>query len=509
MPAAEVLVAVDVGTSGARASAFEVSGAPGPEVRRSYPTFLPAEGWAEQDAGRWRSAALSALGGLVRALGPRDRVRAVAVTGQCPSVVPLDRRDRPLRAGLIYRDNRATAEADRLRERFGDRKLHELTGHVPAAFHVAAKIAWLRAHEPDVFAATRRYVQPTDYVALALTGEATTDWSMAAATALLDQRARRWAPDLLASLDLDQSAFPAVVPSWSVAGEIRPAVARRLGLPDGVPVVAGAGDSIACALGAGVTAVTGTGPVSEMAGSSSCFNSVVAEPLPDLDVTHYPSITSRDGYVTEVGINTTGEALDWLATLFYAGSGPGSRAPRASDYARLEKAAAAAPPGAGGLVFAPVLGDGERDDPALRGTATGLSLRHGRAAWARATMEGVAFGMRALLEVLGRDREPAAELRVSGQAAGLSTWNQIKADVLGVPVLHVPGDATAAGVAMLAGIGAGVYSGPGEAVAAACHPAEPVLPAPASAERYDAIYQRYRAVLASDLARVRTPGAAG
>ena len=78
---ADVLVAVDVGTSGARASAFEVSGAPGPEVRRSYPTFLPAEGWAEQDAGRWRSAALSALGALVRALGSRGRVRAVAVTG--------------------------------------------------------------------------------------------------------------------------------------------------------------------------------------------------------------------------------------------------------------------------------------------------------------------------------------------------------------------------------------------------------------------------------------------
>ena len=111
---------------------------------------------------------------------------------------------------------------------------------------------------------------------------------MAAATALLDLRARDWAPDLLAGLGLDASAFPAVVPSWSVAGEIRPALARRLGLPAGVPVVAGAGDSIACALGAGVTAA---GPVSEMAGSSSCFNSVVAEPLPDLDVTHYPSIT--------------------------------------------------------------------------------------------------------------------------------------------------------------------------------------------------------------------------
>jgi sugar (pentulose or hexulose) kinase len=492
---ADVLVAVDVGTSGARASAFEVSGAPGPEVRRSYPTFLPAEGWAEQDARRWRSAALSALGALVRALGPRGRVRAVAVTGQCPSVVPLDRRDRPLRAGLIYRDNRATAEAGWLRERFGDRNLHALTGHVPAAFHVAAKIAWLRAHEPDVFAATRRYVQPTDYVALALTGNATTDWSMAAATALLDLRARRWAPDLLAGLGLDESAFPAVVPSWSIAGEIRPAVARRLGLPDGVPVVAGAGDSIACALGAGVTAA---GPVSEMAGSSSCFNSVVAEPLPDLDVTHYPSITSRDGYVTEVGINTTGEALDWLAMLFYAGS---SRAPRASDYARLEKAAAAAPPGAGGLVFAPVLGDGERDDPALRGAITGLSLRHDRGAVARAALEGIACAVRARLRTLARTSAPATELRVSGGGAGLDVWNQIKADVTGIPVARVAGDSTAAGAAMLAGLGAGIYRDAAEAVAAGYRPAGRAEPDPAHRALYDDLYSRYAELLGSEVVR--------
>ena len=393
MQGADVLIAVDVGTSGARASGFDVSGAPLDEVRRSYPTYLPAEGWAEQDARRWQSAALSALGALVRSLGPRVRVRAVAVTGQCPSVVPLDRRDLPLGPGIIYRDNRATAEADWMREKFGDRELHELTGHVPAAFHVAAKIAWLRAHQPDVFAATRRFVQPTDYVALGLTGHATTDWSMAAATALLDLRARRWAPELLAALGLDEAMLPAVVPSWSIAGEIRPKLARRLGLPAGVPVVAGAGDSIACALGAGVT---GAGPVSEMAGSSSCFNSVVAEPLPDRDVTHYPSITGPRGYVTEVGINTTGEAVDWLVGLFYGRV-------RRAGYTRLEQAVAGSPPGAGGLVFAPVLGDGERDDPALRGAVTGLSLRHDRGAVARAALEGIACGVRARLQYPGPD----------------------------------------------------------------------------------------------------------
>ena len=488
---ADVLIAVDVGTSGARASAFEVSGAPLAEVRRSYPTYLPAEGWAEQDARRWRSAALSALGALARSLGPRGRVRAVAVTGQCPSVVPLDRRDLPLGPGLIYRDNRATAEADWMREKFGDAELHELTGHVPAAFHVAAKILWLRAHQADVFAAARRFVQPTDYVALGLTGHATTDWSMAAATALLDLRARHWAPELLAGLGLDETMLPAVVPSWSIAGEVRPGLARRLGLPAGVPVVAGAGDSIACALGAGVT---GAGPVSEMAGSSSCFNSVVAEPLPDQDVTHSPGSTGPRGYVTEVGINTTGEAVDWLAQLFYGGT-------RRADYARLERAVAETSPGAGGLVFVPVLGDGDRDDPALRGAVTGLSLRHDRGAIARAALEGIACGVRSRLHTLGRTSAPATELRVSGGGAGMTVWNQTKADVTGIPVVRVAGDSTAAGAAMLAGLGAGLYADAAEAVAAGYRPLGRAEPDPAQRARYDDLYERYRALAGSRVVR--------
>ena len=485
-PSASVLVAIDVGTSGARASAYTADGTELAEVRRSYPTALPGEGRAEQDARRWQSAALSALTSLVKGLN--QEITAIGLTGQCPSVVPLDKNGHPLRPGIIYRDNRATAEAAQIRERFGDQYLHALTGHLPAAFHVAAKILWIRTHEPDVFKATRLFCQPSDYVGLALTGEPGTDWSVAAATALLDLRERRWAAELLNGLDLDPKTLPPVRPSWSVIGGLRPALARRLKLKPDTPVIAGAGDSIACAVGAGVTA---PGPVSEMAGSSSCFNSVVPEPLADLDITHYPSAVDDHGYVTEVGLNTTGEALDWLAQLFY------DRKPRRDDFARIEHAAAAAPPGADGLLFAPVLGDGERDDPALRGTAAGLSLRHDRNAWARATLEGVAFGVRARLETLERASTKATELRVSGGGARIALWNQIKADVTGTPVVCVPGDSTAAGTAMLAGLGAGVYQDVAQAVAAAYRPGPVAEPDPRHRGLYDEMYGRFLALTGS------------
>src|SRR5580692_7935224 len=480
------LVAIDIGTSGARASAFDLAGAPLGEVRRSYPTELPGEGRAEQDAGRWRSAALSALTALVRELKPG--IAAIGLTGQCPSVVPLDSELRPLRPGIIYRDNRATAEAEQIRERFGDQNLHALTGHLPAAFHVAAKILWIRAHEPGVFAATRLFAQPSDYVGLALTGEAGTDWSTAAATALLDLRHRRWAGELLTGLDLDPGLLPKVRPPWSVIGGLRPSLARRLRVNPDIPVIAGAGDSIACAIGAGVTALA---PVSEMASSSSCFNSPVPEPLADLDITDSPSAVDRDAYVTGVGPNTPCEALDWLAQLFY------DRKPRRDDFARIEHAAAAAPPGADGLLFAPVLGDGERDDPTLRGIASGLSLRHDRSAWARATLEGVAFGVRARLETLQRASTPATELRVSGGGARIALWNQIKADVTGTPVVCIPGDSTAAGTAMLAGLGAGVYRNVDEAVTKAYRPGPVAEPDPRLRGLYDDMYARYLALTGS------------
>jgi sugar (pentulose or hexulose) kinase len=487
----DALVSVDVGTSGARATAYDTVGATLLEIRRPYPTFTPRDGWAEQDATRWRSSSLSALGMLIKQLGTRHTIRAIGLTGQCPSVVPIDGRGAPLRPGLIYRDNRAVAEAAELCETFGAERLHTLTGHVPAAFHVAAKILWIRGHEPDVFNATRLFLQPTEFLALALTGDAVTDWSMAAASALLDLRARRWAPELVEAIGLEMDQLPVPSPSWSIVGELRPSLVRRFRLPQTIPVVAGAGDSIACAFGAGVTA---PGPVSEMAGSSTCLNTVVSEPTADLAITHYPSAVGPDGYVTEVGINTAGEAVDWLASLTYGGR---SGRLGADDFELLDREAGAVPPGSDGLLFIPVLGDGERDDPSLRGAMLGLSVRHDRRTLARAALEGVAFAIRAHVDDLSRASTPATEMRVSGRPASLRTWNHIKADVLGIPVTRIPGDATTSGVAMLAGIGVGIYPDADTAVATACRSEAAIEPDPANHDRYTALFERYRAAVAS------------
>jgi sugar (pentulose or hexulose) kinase len=490
MTARDVLIAIDVGTSGARAAAFDLAGDRFLEVRRPYPTHSPRPHWAEQSATAWVNASLASLGELVTSLGPGAKIHGISLTGQCPSVALLDARGRPLGPGLTYRDNRAEAEAAEIRERFGDSGIHRRTGHLPAAFHIAPKLLWIASHEPERWAATRLALQPRDLVVLALTGEAVTDGSHAAATLVHDLRGRRWDTELMNELGFPLGLFPRLGHSQEVVGTLRPAIASRIRLPASTPVVLGGADSQACAFGAGVV---GPGPVSEMAGSSTCLNAVLTEPLDILDVTHYPHVI--DGaFTTETGINTTGSAVAWAADRLYGG-----RLARATgaDFAALDAEAAAVAPGAGGLLFVPVLADGERNDPSLRGALTGLSLRHGRADVARAVLEGVAFAIRAQLDLLREGGQLVTELRVSGGDTRLGTWNRIKADATGLVVRTIPGDAAVTGVAMLAGIGAGVYRDAAAAIDACVHPDVGLEPDAAVSHAYAAAFEGWLALARS------------
>ncbi len=497
----ELLAAIDVGTSGARAAIFDLDGRRLLEARRAYPTTSARVGWAEQDGRAWRSAAVGALADAVRRLvtqgiGRPGDIRAIGLTGQCPSVVLVDAQGEPVGPGLIYRDNRASGEAHALRARFGDVAIHRRTGHLPSGFHVVPKLLWLREHEPATFARARTALQPRDLVAATLTGETATDGTHAAATLAYDLRAATWDEAFCAEIGLDPGLFPAIRPSSAVLGGLRPGIARRTGLRVGLPVVLGGADSQACALGAGVVTA---GPVSEMAGSSTCLNAVVADPLDVLAVTHYPHVIPGP-FTTETGINTTGAAIAWLAGLLYGG-----RSGRLGNaaFARFDAETAAVPSGSGGVVALAVLADGERTDPDLRGAIAGLSLRHGRAELGRAMLEAVAFAIADQLDLLREGGAVVTELRISGGDTRLGTWNRVKADVLGIPVRTVPGDAAVTGVAMLAGLGAGVYRDPAEAIARCVRPDAAIEPDPGAVATYAGVRAAYRELLGAAAARPR------
>jgi xylulokinase len=444
-----LFVAVEVGTTGARAVAFDRRGRLVAEAREPYDTSMPRAGWVEQDAAAWAENAVTALVTLGRHVNGQ-RVAAIGLTGQSPSVVPVDEQCRPLRPGMLYKDNRAVAEAAELIDLFGAEKLHRLTGHTPMAFHVGPKILWLRRHEPDVFEEARWFLQPRDVVLHRLTGKVATDQTHANATGLSDIRARDWAGDLLVALDLDARRFPDVMAPSAIAELLSSDIAAAAGIPTGTPVVIGAGDSQCAAFGAGVTA---SGPISEMAGSSSCFNSAVREPVADLRVTNYSHVVPAM-FTTEVGLNTTGAALRWV--VHSLGFGSYRQLERAAEVQRARmagigpaRAVAAAPR------FFPHLGDGERDDTSACGRLDLLSERHDAAAIAFAVLEGVAAAVATEVEVLREAGSPLTELRASGGGTRIPLLGQLKADLLGVPVVHLAIDASALGAAMLAAVSAG------------------------------------------------------
>jgi sugar (pentulose or hexulose) kinase len=445
-----VLIAIDVGTGGARAVAVDLKGKVIAEVRRPYPTREPRPGWAEQDPKDWGDRAAQAVTALARRLGRRHQSIAIGLTGQCPTVAPFDAEGRPVGPGLLYRDNRAVDEAEEMNDRIGVEAMHRRTGHVAEAFHVGPKVLWLRRHQPDVYRKAVRFLQPRDAVLLRLCDRQATDETNANATLFFDLRGRKWAADLFEAFEVEPDRFPQALAPWTIAGELPDT--NRLGLPAGVPIVIGSADSQCAAFGAGVV---DPGPVSEMAGSSSCLNSAVAQPLADVRVTHYSHVVPNR-FSTETGVNTAGAAIDWAVSRL----GYRSYAALAADATRFrhnwEKLGARNDPVETAPLFLPYLGDGERDDPSLRAAFIGLSSRHDRRALAYAVLEGVAFAVWTTLVVLQQAGSPLDELRVSGGGGRFPLLSRLKADVLGRPVIDLQHDATAIGAAMLAATACGM-----------------------------------------------------
>lgn len=491
-------VAVDVGTTGARAAAFSLEGGLVAEVRHRYRTRVPHPGWAEQNARDWSEGAVTVLRRLGATVVGIGEIRAIGLTGQCPTVVPVDKRGEPVGPGMLYRDNRAVAEAAEMRAAIGPAQYHRRTGHVPEAFHAGAKVLWLQRHEPERYARTAYFLQPRDVVLHRLTGVFATDETHANATLFYGLVDHQWDTDLLARFGVDPSFWPDVQPSWQVVAGLPRAIADDLGLLTGTPVVIGAADSQCAAYGAGVVA---PGIVSEMAGASSCLNSIVPAPLDDVRVTHY-SYLLPDCYCTELGVNTTGAAIDWaVQRLGYA-----HHEVLAADADRHHRRPGRLGPIDTAPLFLPYLGDGERNDPSVRAAFVGLADRHDRGALAFAVLEGVALAVTAVVRQLAEASSRAEELRVGGGGAHLPLVGQLKADLLGVPVLHLDVDSAGFGVAMLAASSAGMADDAASAIDTVVKRALVLEPTAAGRQREQARLDWFLSTLAA--AAVHRPAAA-
>ncbi len=425
------LIGVDVGTSEAKAGLFDLEGNLLRLARCGYPIITAGRiGHAEQDPKQWWSAVCQTLREVVVDT-PADALAGLCVQGQGPSVVMVDERGEPLNNAILWLDTRHSGERDELSQRMG-RPVSPFA-HMPLAM-------WMARHRPEAYAQARWFLSVWDFVAMRLTGQP-------AASALA--YFQPFPEDEVEASRLPRKMFPPVVKAGSPIAGLTAAAAHETGLPEGLPVVAGAHDGIATFIGAGLVKPGRSADVNGTSGGLAlCWNEPIQKPGIFSEPWIYPG-----EYIAGGAMAALGKCLDWLREAV---------ADSRVTHDELIQEAIRAPVGADRLIFLPYLA-GERSpiwDPQARGVFFGLTLNHGREHLARAVLESVAYALRHVAEGMIESGARIDELRVCGRQALSKDWNQIKADVLGVPVA-VPRvqEAALLGAAVLAGVGAGLLSG--------------------------------------------------
>ncbi|MGK5113123.1 MULTISPECIES: xylulokinase [unclassified Geodermatophilus] len=445
----DVLLGADVGTSGLKLVALDESGAVVAEEESGYDLARPRPGWAETDPALWRRAFDAALARIAPAVAGR-RVRGLGLSGQMHGTVLVDAAGTPLAPAVLWPDARAAAEVARWRALPDDARA-ALANPLVAGM-TGPVLAWLAAHRPELLRRAQAVLLPKDALRAALVPDAVrvTDRSDASATLLWDVVADGWSPPACAAAGIDPVLLPEVRPSAEVAGTAALAVGE-------VPIVVGGADTPLALLAAGTRAGRqvnlGTGVQVLAPGRTPA-------PADDPPVHCYADV--EGGWYAMAALQNGGLAWSWVAGVL--GLRP----------AELFEAAAAAPPGAGGVVFRPFL-TGERGGvagPADRGGWTGLSAGTTRADLARAAVEGVVFAVGAAAELLGG----GGPVVLTGGGGRAPVVQQLVADVLGVPVRYLPlRSASAVGAALLAARGTGADVVPRR------EPGRPVEPRPSPA----------------------------
>lgn len=510
-----ILLGIDVGTSGAKAVLIDDAGNTLASATTDYPLSTPRPLWAEQDPEDWWRATVSSVRAVIeRSRAPAERIVGVAFTGQMHGLVLLDARGNVLRPCIMWNDQRTGAECAELTARVGADRVLELTGNAILPGFTAPKIAWVRRHEPEVFARATRFLLPKDYVRYRLTGEMAGDVSDASGTALFDVRERRWSAEMLTALELPDSFVADVAESPTVVAEVSAAGAEATGLRSGTPVAVGAGDQAAQAIGAGICA---EGVTSVTLGTSgvvfAASDSYRVDPAGRLHA--FCHAAPRMWHLMGVMLSAGG-ALRWYRDTLCGEESQRADRDGRDVYDILLEPAARVPAGCEGLIFLPYL-SGERTphaDPHARAAFVGLSLRHGKAHMTRSVLEGVALGLADSFSLMTELGVAIDRVRISGGGAKSALWRQIIADVIDRPLdVVAETEGAAHGAALLAGVGAGVFDSVPDACRSIAAPVDSTAPG-SDRVTYSRMRPPYRALYPalaaafSDLARATRFGGA-
>lgn len=453
------VLGIDLGTSGTKTVLFSQDGQAVSSALVEYPLCQPQNGWAEQDPADWWNAAATTIRKVLKDSGvsPADVV-SLGISGQMHGLVMLDENGRVLRPSIIWADQRTQAECDDITRMVGAEKLIEITANPALTGFTLSKILWVRKHQPEIYAKCRHILLPKDYVRYMLTGDYATEVSDASGMQLLDVPGRKWSDEMLRILDIDKSLLAKVYESCEVTGHVSAQAAAVTGLTEKTLVVGGAGDNAAAAVGTGVVE---DGKAFTTIGTSGVIFAHTDKLSIDPKGRVHTFCCAVPGAWHVMGVTqAAGLSLKWFRDNFCAAEKEAAASMGVDPYDLLNKEAAQSPIGANKLIYAPYL-MGERTphlDADCRGMFFGLSAMHQRRDLLRAVMEGVTYSLRDCLNVLSGMGVAPAQMLACGGGGKSPLWRQMLADVFDMPVATTAStEGPALGVAILAGVGAGLY----------------------------------------------------
>ena len=502
------LLGIDIGTSGTKTLVCDHRGRVKATAMVGHDITSPQPGWSEQDPLQWWAATCKATKAVLRKSKVRsDQVSAVGLSGQMHGSVFLADGIDPLRPALLWNDQRTVDECADIEARVGGRrKLINMVGNPALTGFTAPKILWVRKHEPRIYDHTKKILLPKDYIRFCMTGEYATEVGDASGTLLLDVKKRAWNRKVLSALEIDSELMPPCFESHVVSGKVTKVAAKLTGLKADTPVVGGSGDQPAGAVGNGIVS---TGIVSATMGTSGVVFAHADEPTYDPKGRVHTMCSAVEGKWCVFGcMLSAGGSFQWFRNHLSAGEVAEAKRKKVDPYELLIAQAEQAAPGSEGLFFLPYL-TGERcpyPNPNARGGWIGLTVRHDRPAMIRALLEGVTFGMNDALAIMQQMKLKIKTVRLSGGGARSAFWRQLQADIYNKPVAVINAqEGPAYGVAILAGVGTGVWRSVPQACKAVIRETEKLQPnrkTSAMYTKHHAQYQQLYASLENDFGRI-------
>ncbi|EAX48561.1 Gluconokinase [Thermosinus carboxydivorans Nor1] len=490
----QVIIGVDIGTTGCRAAVYREDGVALANQSLEYPLYTPQAAWAEQDPDEIFQAVLTVTARAVQqAALPPKTIAGLCFSSVFHSFIPVDKDGAPLGRMLTWADSRSQSYTEELKRHHDAQAIYERTGCPLHPMYPLSKVLWLRHERPDLFRRAARFISIKEYILYRFLGKYVVDRSIASGTGLYNIHDRCWDGELMELLGLTEDQLSPVAATTSVEGPLLPAIADRLGISPATPVVLGAGDGVLSSVGSGAVL---PGQLTAMIGTSGAVRVVTDKPAVDPKGRTWCYNLTDEYWVLGGAINNGGIAFRWARDKFAATEQFVAEKLSLDPYEILSRYAEQKPAGSDGLIMLPFF-TGERApywNANARGVLFGLNLNHGKRHLIRATLEGICYRMYSIFTALEEVAGRAEEIRVSGSFTRSRLWVQIMADVFGRPI-SVPGEpeGSAFGAAILGMTALGILGNIKE-VTKFINIKEQYLPNERHHERYQRLYAIYERI---------------